>query len=803
MVSCLSPLSPSFELFVAVRHVVSRRRQTILSVTAVALAVSISLLFTSLGNGSQELLTGIVEEKLPHVRISPAEGEKYIHLYRGLLARASAIEGVSSASAALSTQATVSFKEKRRNALLRGIDPAEEDAIYKISSSIVAGEFSEILDGKKVVMGFKLADELGLKVGDRMVVSFPRARTTDLELVGIFDTGTPLDERIAYVSLRTAREFLGEGDVITSVELRLDDIRKAEEVAAAIDLLGYNAASWQENNPEILRSINVGGFWRSLSIFFVMIIAAFGIAAIMNMLVLEKVREMGMLLALGADRGRILRIFIYESGILGLLGGLLGSGLGLLGILALGSFRFEVTAGGRELSSIPLVIDPKDFPTYVLFALGLSLLAGAYPALRAASLDPVEALKGSESGMKGRGLWRPTFVEEAFACRCLALRFEAAVAVRHILSNRRGTAFTLLSVGVAVGVIIMSIGLTEGVRTQIVANTIDKNPHLYVQPGRGEDHLRLYRTLSERVWEHPGVVAVSARLVGQGAARHRDNVEGVEFVGVDPGPEDLLMGVQASALSGNFSELNFKRRSAFLGVKLAEKLEIRPGESFDLVLQDRAVRLKVAGLVEKGTVKDESLVYLHLKTAQDLVGEGDVVSEIGVRLSEFEEAPAAAAALERSLHRRTSSWQEYSREIARFVGTQSRINLIFYSMILAISAFVIANTTIMIISRRTREVGILMAMGADRASILKIFLLENLLLALPGGVLGALFGLLAGDLIATFGPSGFGGVPLSFDLGPDLVLYSILFALALNFLAGLYPAIRASSLDPVEAIGSE
>ena len=144
-------------------------RHTVLSGDGVALAVSISLLFTSLGNGSQELLTGIVEEKLPHVRISPAEGEKYIHLYRGLLARASAIEGVSSASAALSTQATVSFKEKRRNALLRGIDPAEEDAIYKISSSIVAGEFSEILDGKKVVMGFKLADELGLKVGDRMV----------------------------------------------------------------------------------------------------------------------------------------------------------------------------------------------------------------------------------------------------------------------------------------------------------------------------------------------------------------------------------------------------------------------------------------------------------------------------------------------------------------------------------------------------------------------------------------------------------------------------------------------------------
>ncbi len=799
----MSPIASRFDFFVAAKHVTSHRRQTLLSVTAVAFAVSISLIFTSLGNGSQELLTDIVEEKLPHVRIMPSGDEKYIHLYRGLLEKVAAIEGVRSVSATLSTQATVSFKDKNRNALLRGVDPADEDAIYKISESMVEGEFFDILDGKNVVMGFKLADDLGLLVGDRVEATFPRAKTTDLELVGIFDTGTPLDESFAYVSLKTARDFLDEGDVVNSIELRLFDIDDAERVAAAVDDLGRDAMSWQETNPEIVRSISVGGFWRSLSIFFVMIIAAFGIAAIMNMLVLEKVREMGMLLALGADQSSLLKIFIFESGILGLLGGLLGSVLGLLGILALGSFRFEITAGGRDLSSIPLVINPWDFPTYVLLALGLSVLAGAYPAVRASNLDPVEALKGAEVAWRRRTIWRPTFFEERFVCRCISLGFETALATRHIVSNRRGTAFTLLSVGVAVGVIIMSLGLTSGVRTEIVASTIEKNPHLYIEPKEDEEYLHLYRTLSDRVWEYPGVVAVSARLVGQGAASYRENVEGVEFVGVDPGSEDILMNVQDSILSGDFSELKYRPRSAFIGSKLAENLEIRPGESFDLVLKDRVVRLKVAGLVEKGTVKDYSLVYLQLETAQDLVGEGDVVSEIGVRLSDFEEAPAAAAALRQSLRRETSSWQEYSREIARFVGTQSRINLIFYSMILAISGFVIANTTIMIISRRTREIGILMAMGADRGSILKIFILENLLLAVPGGLLGSIVGLLAGRLIAAYGPSGFGGVALTFSLRPELVVYSVLFALALNLLAGLYPAIRASNLDPVEAIASD
>jgi len=793
----------SFELSVALRHVTSRRRQTLLSVTAVALAVSISLIFTSLGNGSQELLTDIVEEKLPHVTVSPEEDEKYIHLRQGLLKGVSEIPGVKSTSISLSTQATMSFEDKNKNALLRGVDPADEDAIYKISESMVQGDFFDIQDGKNVVLGTKLAEKLDIKVGDGVEVSFPRARTTDLQVVGIFDTGTPLDESFAYVSLRTARDFLDEGDVINSLELRVWDIDDAETIASRIDGFGYNARSWQENNPEIMRSINVGGFWRALSIFFVMIIAAFGIAAIMNMLVLEKTKEIGMLLSMGANSRSLLKIFIYESGILGLIGGTFGCVLGLVGIFVIGSFKFQITAGGSEIASIPLVINPWNFPTYVLFALALSILAGVYPAYRASRLDPVAALKGAEAGSRTLRVWNAWSWEEKFACQCVSLGFEPAIAVRHVLSNRRGSAFTLLSVGIAVGVIIMSLGLTEGVRTEIVANTIEKNPHIYIEPKEGEDYIYLYRTLSESVWDRPGVVAVSPRLIGQGAARHRDNVEGVEFIGADPGSEDLLMNVKNAVVAGDFSELRYKKHVAFLGVKLAENLEIRPGESFDLVLKDRKVKLKVAGLIEKGTVKDFNLVYLNLETAQDLVGEGDVVSEIGIRLANFEDAPEEAVALERELNRETSSWQEFSREIARFVGTQSRINLIFYSMILAISGFVIANTTIMIISRRTREVGILMAMGTTRRSILKIFLLENLLLGLPGGLLGMAIGLFAARLIAIYGPSGFGEAELTFSLRPMLVAYAILFALVLNFVAGIYPAYRASKLDPIEAIAAD
>jgi lipoprotein-releasing system permease protein len=223
--------------------------------------------------------------------------------------------------------------------------------------------------------------------------------------------------------------------------------------------------------------------------------------------------------------------------------------------------------------------------------------------------------------------------------------FELDIARRHVATNQRGSAFTMISVTIAVGIIIMSLGLTEGVRVQILENTIEKNAHLIINPKKTESYINMYRTLSENMANYPGVLSVSPRLVGQGAARFQDRVLGVEFVGVLAFQENRLMGGQESMISGNFSDLIFNRKGAFLGVKLAESLKIRPGGDFYLHFKNNSVRLKVIGLLEKGTVKDETLVYISLNTAQELIGQGDVVSEIGVKLANFADAPALARAM--------------------------------------------------------------------------------------------------------------------------------------------------------------
>jgi lipoprotein-releasing system permease protein len=127
------------------------------------------------------------------------------------------------------------------------------------------------------------------------------------------------------------------------------------------------------------------------------------------------------------------------------------------------------------------------------------------------------------------------------------------------------------------------------------------------------------------------VEAVSVRLNGKAAAKYKDKVRGVEFIGVEPSDEDRLMDVSKDIVYGNFQDLKTRRYSAFIGTKLAEDLELQPEDDFLLVRGNSSLNLRVIGLFETGTAQDNSLVYLPLATAQDLVEMGDVVSEVDVK----------------------------------------------------------------------------------------------------------------------------------------------------------------------------
>ena len=384
--------------------------------------------------------------------------------------------------------------------------------------------------------------------------------------------------------------------------------------------------------------------------------------------------------------------------------------------------------------------------------------------------------------------------------------YEFTVAKNHILRSPKMAFFTVAAVTLSVAIIVVFMGLVGGFEKEIISTTVENNPHIYVQPKPDEKYVYLYKTVSSYLRGYPGVEAVSARLLGKGGARYKDEFRGVDFIGVNPVDEDRLMKVQKDIVSGDFFDLERRKYSAFMGTKLAEELELKLEDDFILARGNKSVRLKLAGLFETGSALDKTQIYIPLSTAQDLVGEGDVVSEVDARITDIYEAPYIVNDLRTRFRYESESWQDKNADVLKLIQTQSIFSWIFYILIFIIAGFGIANTMIMVISRRTKEIGILMAMGATRLSILKIFMMESLILAPPAAILGIILAFLTARLIMSYDielPSEVYMVSrMNIIMTPEYSLYAVTFSLLVNFVAGIYPAWKASRMDPVEAIGS-
>ncbi|MBN2110059.1 MAG: ABC transporter permease [Methanosarcinaceae archaeon] len=385
-----------YELFIATRHIIARKRQTILSVAAIGIAVMMLLISQAVMVGFTQELYDKTVSSLPHVVVSPREDDDYIHLYQNIVTKINSIEGVVASSPYLVGQASFRFRGNTMNAALKGVIPSEEDAVAHVREDVVTGSFEELAYSKSTIMiGDDLAGDLELEPGDMVDVSFPNANPLSLEVIAIYDSGTQLDESLTYTSLETAQRFFDTDNVINGISLRLEDFNKDQEVASIIQAEGYEASGWTENNPEILRTLSIESTSNNVTLGFILLIASFGVVSTLNMVVMGKIREIGILMAMGARRSNIRMIFLMESGILGLAGAILGALAGIVIALAIGNYVVPegVYEGPLEgISSIPMVIRPFDVLIIIAGVFLLNLIAGIYPAQRAASFDPVTAI---------------------------------------------------------------------------------------------------------------------------------------------------------------------------------------------------------------------------------------------------------------------------------------------------------------------------------------------------------------------------------------------------------------------------
>ncbi|MHC1576117.1 MAG: ABC transporter permease [Methanosarcinaceae archaeon] len=387
-----------YEFQIARRHITSKQRHTLFSVLSVALAIGMIVSLMSMMSGFSEELIQMTVENSAHIVVNSPndDGSGDIHLYQHYTSQIAAMEGVIAVSPRILAQAAISYRDNSAGVLLNGVDPPFENAVMQVTDDVVAGSFIDLSrTDRGIVLGDKLAEELEVDVADRVDIVSPGKKAMSLRVIGIIDTGTGLDETLAYARLGTVQDFYDKEGVVSSIAVRTNDPYQANTIATTIrQQTGLDVMSWTEANSEILGLLNTQTLFVWIYYALIYAMAGFGIVNMLITIVMEKKSEIGMLMAMGTSKRSITLIFLIESTILGTMGLVVGCILGYLVSVGLGMYQIDLPADMYfGITTMPMKIEIMNFVYAAGFAFVLNVIAGVYPARRAANLDPVEAIE--------------------------------------------------------------------------------------------------------------------------------------------------------------------------------------------------------------------------------------------------------------------------------------------------------------------------------------------------------------------------------------------------------------------------
>ncbi|WP_231864704.1 ABC transporter permease [Sorangium cellulosum] len=411
-----SSIEMPFEWFVALRYLRDAKGQTALILAAVSVGVSVIVFLSALINGLQVSLIDKTLGSQPHITlqvqreaarplvdssddrddravarsVQPAPQRlRSIDQWPLVMADAECTAGVIAASPAIVGAGFAVRAEAKNAVVVRGVDPERFLAIIDVRKRMRAGRFD--VAGGDVVIGAVLADELGVGVGDKIRITTTEGIDDVVAITGVFSLGNEaVDKTWVITSLRRAQTLYALPGGATSIELKVADVFAAETVAGELrGRTGLKADSWMKINAELLTGLSAQSSSKSMIQFFVVLAVALGIASVLIVSVVQKSREIGVLRAVGTSRGRVLRIFLIQGAVLGLLGSFVGSALG-----ALLSKLFEGLVRGPDgAPKFPVQLDLELFVFATALAIGVGLLAAVLPARRASMLDPASAIR--------------------------------------------------------------------------------------------------------------------------------------------------------------------------------------------------------------------------------------------------------------------------------------------------------------------------------------------------------------------------------------------------------------------------
>ena len=385
-----------------------------IAIVGLALGVAVLIVVLSVMNGFEEVLRTRILSLTAHATISGLEGR--IANWRPDVQQLEHFPGIVSVAPYIEEQGMLTHGDKSSGVLLRGVLPGAEERVVDLNSHLVSGHLSDLTAGAyRVILGQALAEELGAKVGDRVVLLvaigdvtpvgvIPRMRA--FEVSGILSVGMyEYDRRIALVAMQDAAKLLRFGDDVTGLRLNLRDMYAAPRISRAAAIAiggGVDIQDWTNEHANFFRSIAI-----TKRILFVILslmvgVAAFNIVSTMVMVVKTKRRDIAILRTFGSSPGSILSVFVVQGSLIGLLGIVLGVVLGVAIAMNLQEmvhvlerivgFKF-LDARVYFMSDLPAHVRASDVLRISGFAFVLACISTIYPAVRAARLPPAESLR--------------------------------------------------------------------------------------------------------------------------------------------------------------------------------------------------------------------------------------------------------------------------------------------------------------------------------------------------------------------------------------------------------------------------
>jgi lipoprotein-releasing system permease protein len=420
-----------FELFVAARYLRAKRRQavisviTVISVIGVAAGVASLIIALSINAGFQRDLQNQLLGSTAHVQLELTQATTGMTDWRALLAQVEKRPHVLAAAPGLYDEVMVSRGSRASGMLLKGIVPQYENRVSELLKTVKFGSAAPLSspppapctdkiedcpvqsEMPPLVLGKDLAETIGANVGSVVLVSSPQGELTPFGLipkferfkvVGIFNSGFyNYDNTWGFIRLADAQRLVSLGDVISVIDFKIDDLYQAEQVARELQDAagkGYMATNWMEQNRALFRALRLERVVTFLTIGLIVFVAALNILISLIMMVMEKTKDVAVLLSMGARRSQVRWIFVFQGMLIGAIGTILGLIVGYSIAMAGAKYHFvPLSAEVYSIDYLPFAPRVLDGVEVAIAALFISFVATLYPSWSAARVLPAEALR--------------------------------------------------------------------------------------------------------------------------------------------------------------------------------------------------------------------------------------------------------------------------------------------------------------------------------------------------------------------------------------------------------------------------